>query len=287
MNKITDEDIQYFDENGFVILRAIIQPDELAEINRESLRLIDEILAGGKADAWCSRGPEGVPYYLRYLHSHPNTFSLRLLAHPCIADLLHRMVGVDFIPCFESLVFKLPQRGSSVPWHRDDQHFAKTQRIFNVDIYPDASTVDNGCVWIVPGSHMWSVEEAAAMIERGNEDFRLPNAVPAEMQPGDILLHHTRVLHGSQLNTSRQLRRVIYFDQRTIAWNEMYRWWRPEFIMQRCKLLQRAFYERSKAPYASDEEQFAYQVPLGMPVWDKLDEFDLRIEHEKYSYQGT
>jgi hypothetical protein len=286
MKKITDEDIQYFDENGYVILRGIIQPDELGEIKRESLRLIDEVLAGGPADSWCSRGPEGVPYYLRYLHSHPNTFSLRLLAHPFIADLLHRMVGPDFIPCFESLVFKLPGNGSSVPWHRDDQRFVKTLRIFNVDIYPDVSTVGNGCVWVVPGSHMWSIEEAAAMIERGRKNFDLPNAVPAEMEPGDVLLHHTKVLHGSQNNTSSQLRRVIYFDQRTIAWNEKYRWWHPEFITQRCKLLQRAFHERRKAPYPSDEEQLGYQVPPGMPVWDELDDFDPRIEHGKYSYRG-
>lgn len=286
MRKITDEDIQYFDENGFVILRAIIQPDELAEIKRESLRLIDEVLEGGPAGSWCSRGPEGVPYYLRYLHSHPNSFSLRLLAHPFIADLLNRMVGFDFIPCFESLVFKLPKNGSSVPWHRDDQHFAKTPRIFNVDIYPDASTVDNGCVWVVPGSHMWSVEEAVAMIEQGRKKFDLPNAVPAEMGPGDILLHHTKVLHGSRSNTSRQLRRVIYFDQRTIAWNEKHRRWRRGFIAQRCKLLQRAFNERGKAPYPSDEEQFKYQVPHGMPVWEEQDDFDLRIEHDKYPSQG-
>ena len=38
-----------------------------------------------------SRGPEGIPYYLTYLHSNPNNFSLRLLANPFIGDLLTRM----------------------------------------------------------------------------------------------------------------------------------------------------------------------------------------------------
>lgn len=286
MRKITDEEIQFFDENGYVIMRGIIQPDELAEIQRESQRLIDEVLSGGPADGWCHRGPEGIPYYLSYLHSHPNTFSLRLLAHPFIADLLYRVIGPDFIPCYESLVFKLPENGSSVPWHRDGNTIRETYRIFNVDIYPDDSTVDNGGVWVVPGSHKWSIEDAQAMIERGRKNFDLPNAVPAEMTPGDILLHHTKVLHGSQINTSRQLRRVIYFDQRTPAWNEKYHWWQPEFLTQRCKLFQRALHERRQNPYPSDEEQFAYHAPSGMPVWDASDNFDLRIEHRKYAYKA-
>ncbi len=293
MRKITDEEIQFFDENGYVIMRGIIQPDELAEIQREGKRLIDEVLSGGPADRWCNRGPEGIPYYLSYLHSHPNTFSLRLLAHPFIADLLYRVIGPDFIPCYESLVFKLPENGSSVPWHRDGNAIRETYRIFNVDIYPDYSTVDNGCVWVVPGSHLWSIEDAQAMIERGRKNFDsvprvfdLPNAVPAEMKPGDILLHHTKVLHGSQINTSRQLRRVIYFDQRTPAWNEKYHWWQPEFLTQRCKLFQRALHERRTNPYPSDEEQFEYQVPPGMPVWEASDTFDLRIEHRKYAFKA-
>ena len=286
MRKITDAEIQFFDENGYVILRKIIQPDELAEIRRESQRLIDEITSGGAADGSCNRGPEGIPYYLTYLHSHPNTFSLRLLAHPFIGDLLYRMVGPNFIPCYESLVFKLPENGSSVPWHRDGNTIRENLRIFNIDIYVDTSTVDNGCVWVIPGSHLWSIEAAQAVIDQGRKDFDLPNAIPAEVAPGDILLHHTKVLHGSQVNESDQLRRVIYFDQRTPAWNERYHWWQPEFLTQRCKLYQRALNERQKNPYPSDEEQFAYQVPSSMPVWDESDDFDLRIQHREYAFKG-
>ena len=84
-------EIQFFNENGYLILKGVIQSDELSVIQRESQRLIDEILAGGPADPWCNRGPEGIPYYLTYLHSHPNEFSLRLLGHPVIGDLLRRV----------------------------------------------------------------------------------------------------------------------------------------------------------------------------------------------------
>jgi phytanoyl-CoA hydroxylase len=64
MRLITDDEIAFFDENGYVICRNVLAADELANFQRESGRLIDEILSGGPADRLCNRGPEGIPYYL-------------------------------------------------------------------------------------------------------------------------------------------------------------------------------------------------------------------------------
>jgi hypothetical protein len=151
---ITDGEIDFFVQNGYVICKDVQHDEELQNFQTESSRLIDEILAGGPADEKCTRGTEGIPYYLIYLHWNPNDFSLRLLTHPFVSDLLGRMVGPDFISCYEALVFKLPGNESSVPWHRDGNPEEGNESIFNIDIYPDESTVDNSCVWVIPGSHM-------------------------------------------------------------------------------------------------------------------------------------
>jgi phytanoyl-CoA hydroxylase len=275
MRSITDEEIRFFDDNGYVICRGVLREDELENFRAESARLIDEILAGGPTDRWCGRGPEGIPYYLNYLHVHPNTFSVRLLAHPFIGDLLARMVGRDFIPCYESLVFKLPGHGSSVPWHRDGNSLTGSERIFNIDVYPDRSHVGNSCVWVVPGSHLWDQERAQAMVERGRRDFDLPEAAPAEMEPGDMLLHHVKVLHGSRENTSDELRRVVYFDNRAASWNEEYGWFAREVIEKRCLLYQYALHARRTNPYPSDDEVFEYVPPPGLPTWRPGEPVDL------------
>lgn len=280
MRKISDDEIRFFDENGYVICRQVLHADELALFQAESARLIAEIQAGGPADKMCMRGPEGIPYYLTYLHANPNNFSLRLLAHPFIGDLLTRMVGPDFIPCYESLVFKLPGNGSSVPWHRDGAAETESERVFNIDIYPDRSTIANSCVWVIPGSHLWERERAMEMVKRGRETFELPDAVPAEMEPGDVLLHHVKVLHGSTVNTSSELRRVVYFDNRAANWNDRYHWFSPEVIERRCRLYQYALNERKVNPYPSDDETFAYTPPEGLPVWNPGDPIDLHARRE-------
>jgi phytanoyl-CoA hydroxylase len=280
MRKITDDEIRFFDENGYVICRGVLHADELEHFRAESKRLIDEVLEGGPADKLCGKGPERIPYYLHYLHANPNTFSLRLLAHPFIGDLLTRMVGPDFIPCYESLVFKLPGNGSSVPWHRDGNAKIDDERVFNIDIYPDRSRVANACVWVIPGSHLWEAERAMEMVKRGRETFDLPGAVPAEMEPGDVLLHHVKVLHGSTINTSSDLRRVVYFDNRAVSWNEKYGWFDPEVLRKRCLLYQYALHERKTHPYPSDDETFYYTVPEGMPVWQPGEAVDLHAARE-------
>jgi phytanoyl-CoA hydroxylase len=275
MRKITDEEIAFFDENGYVICRGVLHAAELENFRAESARLIDEVLEGGPADQLCGRGPEGVPYYLNYLHANPNSFSLRLLGHPFIGDLLTRMVGPDFIPCWESLVFKLPGHGSSVPWHRDGNAETGSERIFNIDLYPDRSTVENSCVWVIPGSHLWECERAMEMVRRGREQFDLPGAVPAEMEPGDVLLHHVKVLHGSTQNHSDELRRVVYFDNRAVRWNERYGWFAPDLMERRCRLYQYALHQRKQNPYPGDDETFDYEPPPGMPRWQSGEPVDL------------
>ena len=119
-----------------------------------------------------------------------------------------------------------------------------------------ASTVENSCVWVVPGSHVWEQERAKEWVERGRKDFQLPGAVPAETEPGDVLLHHTKVLHGSTVNTSPELRRVVYFDNRAARWNDSYHWFDRSVIEKRCRLYQYALHERKIHPYPSDDESF-------------------------------
>lgn len=282
MRLISDEQIRFFDDQGYLICRGIIQGDELANAQRESQRLIDEILAHGPADKRCNRGPEGVPFYLEYLHAHPNDFSLRLLAHPFIVDALTRMVAPDWVPCYESLVFKLPGKGSSVPWHRDGNPASVEKRIFNVDIYLDKSHAANSCVWVIPGSQRWDEPAAKAMITRGREQFELPDAVPAEVEPGDILFHHTRVLHGSTINTHPSLRRVIYFDNRTVEWNETYRWFHPDVMKKRSSLRQYAAHLRKTRPYPGDGGTARYTPGPGLPVWQEGEPVDLLAERKPY-----
>jgi phytanoyl-CoA hydroxylase len=168
-------------------------------------------------------------------------------AHPPLLELVRDVKGAgQVLPGNDSMVVKMPGAGAAVPWHRDppgERALAEGRDAaldFTCDIYLDPSTVDNGCLWALPGSHRGGSAPADLL------DFSVPGAVPLEAQPGDVLLHCTGVLHGSPANTSSGLRRTFYLHYATPT-ELMDGWWSwsPEQVADRAALLGQAIAART------------------------------------------
>jgi ectoine hydroxylase-related dioxygenase (phytanoyl-CoA dioxygenase family) len=73
----------------------------------------------------------------------------------------------------------------------------------------DHSTPENGCVRLIPGSH---TQDTAALRERKDVENVLgaeiavevdeSQAVDMVLAPGDVEVHHPKIVHGSNANTS-------------------------------------------------------------------------------------
>ena len=101
-----------------------------------------------------------------------------------------------------------------VRWHQDPPFGAptwpNTHPIPNIDadIYLDHSTVDNGCVWAIPGYHLVGHVQFENFTDQ--ELFTQMGAVPIELGPGDVSFHCLLAPHGSRGNQSASLRRTFY-----------------------------------------------------------------------------
>ena len=91
----------------------------------------------------------------------------------------------------------------------------------------DDADVENGCMWMVPGSHRWG--DMAQYLKtnkhlqtlddfaRIGEDFTPPveaadqeiKAVACPVRRGQVHFHHSMTWHGSPMNTSDRPRRAI------------------------------------------------------------------------------
>jgi ectoine hydroxylase-related dioxygenase (phytanoyl-CoA dioxygenase family) len=172
-------------------------------------------------------------------------------------------MGPDLIPTWDAMVLKMPGEGIIVPWHRDaGTEFVGDRPIFNVDFYLDEASQDN-CVWIIPGSHKWDAQRAQQEIEHMNRNgFSTENAVPATMQPGDVLFHDILVLHGSPASTSQHVRKVVYYEFRTAHVEESKGPHVPAYIPLKQKVLLACLDKRAKVDYIPrDEEPFDYCPP--------------------------
>jgi ectoine hydroxylase-related dioxygenase (phytanoyl-CoA dioxygenase family) len=82
----------------------------------------------------------------------------------------------------------------------------------------DDSTVDNGCVCYVPGSHRWNLlpitglagdMQAIRGVLTDEQWERFSNPVPVQLKAGQCVFHHPLTVHGSFENRTANPRRAV------------------------------------------------------------------------------
>lgn len=284
---LTDEEKEFFLENGYVILRNILSHEERSRLCAEMSSLMDQSVKSDHSDEdFCfgkgHKSGEDILRRIDYVVDKGEACKI-LMAHPYILRSIEKIMGKDFIPTWDAAVFKIPSEGIVVPWHRDSRnHCAGKTPIFNVDFYLDDADEDT-CVWAIPKSQVWSEEKAKPYYR--TEDFTIEGAVPIPVKAGDVILHNINVLHGSPPNRSDKLRRVVYYEFRTASVETVNGPHRPDYIPLKQEQLLACIEKRKKAAYCSHEEPFVYDPPApfdavttvragGLPTY--------RFEHKKY-----
>src|SRR5579884_136309 len=269
---ISEEEKQFFLENGYLIVRGALEEEELRRVRAA----MDELTEYGRAtvrddpDYMYGTGHRsGRPVLRRIEYVVDKREACKvLLGNPFILRSTEMLMGKDLIPTWDAMVLKLPGEGIVVPWHRDAGTGCVGDRpIFNVDFYLDEADEDT-CVWVIPGSHLWSEERTREWLAAQSKEpasraeFALPEAVPALMQPGDVLFHNNLLVHGSPANDSEKLRRVIYYEFRPAHVEEALGPHVPAYIPLKQKELLACIARRKAADYLpQDEVPYAYEPP--------------------------
>ena len=124
------------------------------------------------------------------------------------------------------------------------------------------------------------------MRDLNTEDFSLSEAEPIYMQPGDVLFHEIRLLHGSRVNTSPNLRRIIYYEFRTASVELQNGPHTPEYIPIKQNVLRTCIEQRKQADYIpADETPFVYAPPPPFNCFEDLPAGGLatyRFDHQDY-----
>ena len=113
-------------------------------------------------------------------------------------------------------IFKQPRIGGEVLCHQDST-FLYTRPESTVGFWTalEDATIDNGCLWAVPGGHKGSlrklfIRENNKMIMKTLDDTDFEkNFVPLEVKEGTLVLLHGRLPHYSCVNKSNQSRHAF------------------------------------------------------------------------------
>jgi phytanoyl-CoA hydroxylase len=211
---VNDALIGQIREQGYGVLAGGLSADEVAELNAEALRLCRDVIGEPSSEA------DALRRYLCVHHPHKvSAVMRRALAHPKIVDVLTGVIGPN-VKAMQSMLFIKSEGKPGQAWHQDEFFIPTRDRSLTAAwIALDDATVDNGCLWVLPGSHARGViypdrehddERFDCTIEAYDFPYRDSDAVPVEVPAGAVVFFNGYLLHRSLPNTSaRGLRRAL------------------------------------------------------------------------------
>ena len=277
---LTDEQVHFFDEYGYLILRNWIPHELLVRLQDAGKNWIEQGLHASTDDpnyedyVFAQRSVGRVMFRVNYLHNKGQSAALELLGSPAVLAVAESLCGINLVPTYESMVFKQEGDGEAIIWHQDAVHPRK-HRIFNYDLYLDRSTKEGGALKVIPKSQHQKQDFCKIEQEYGWDH---PEAIVVEMEPGDVLLHDVMVGHGSERVEGKSLRRTIYYEFRSVE--EIFEDgpWDQDWIERRLRLIPVALKRYTQAfPHA---EQFYWNVQTQYrPSVGTNEEEELKIAH--------
>lgn len=215
---MTPEAVTSFSENGFALLGGALSPDEVAEINAEAVRLCRGDLGeiGAVDPSEFDDDGSDAAVLRRYLCIHyPHKMSevaLRALQNPRIVDALVAVIGPN-VKAMQSMLFIKSEGRPGQAWHQDEFFIPTRDRSLTaVWIALDDATIENGCLWVLPGSHRRGVlyparEQMDPRFDCTTEAYDFPytdeQSVPVEVPAGTAVVFNGYLLHRSLENSGR------------------------------------------------------------------------------------
>lgn len=201
-------------QDGFVVLRGALSREQIEGLRAEAAAICrgERGPVRGLAAGISGADDEVVRRYYCVHHPHKLSPLVRgALAHPALVHALGALVGPN-VKCMQSMLFVKGPGKPGQPWHQDE-HFIPTRdrSLCGVWMALDDATTENGCLWVLPGSHAQGVlypsrplddprfdgSPAAHGFPRGERE-----ALPLEVEAGGVVIFHGYLLHRSLPNTT-------------------------------------------------------------------------------------
>ncbi|HEX7812295.1 MAG TPA: phytanoyl-CoA dioxygenase family protein [Burkholderiales bacterium] len=139
-----------------------------------------------------------------------------LIRHPRILDTVEDILGPDLLVWGSSFFIKEPNDPAYVSWHQDSTYWGLSHPdIVTAWVALTESDVLNGAMRVIPGTHLRDQlphKDTFAkdnLLTRGQEvavQVSGDDAVDMLLHPGEMSLHHVRIVHGSEPNRAHYRR---------------------------------------------------------------------------------
>jgi len=201
--RLSDSQKEFFKTQGYLHgLPAVFTTAEIGTLNlglQELLRLLK---------------PGETSKEIREWHES-SRFLYDICMHDTILDFVEDLLGPNFYLWGSNFFIKSPRSLSTVGWHQDAYYWPlDPHESLTVWLAFDDSTVENGAMTVIPGSHSAGLlkhvrvreTDSVLMLECERGQFREDTAVPVTLRAGEVSIHDDKLVHGSPANPSNTRR---------------------------------------------------------------------------------
>ena len=219
---LTAEQLEQYRRSGFVNAGPLLDDQPVETLQREVLRVIDDRDNPAAAQPVLLRDLstiEGLAVW-QIINIWEASPAFRALAsHPHLLEMAAQLSGAKQLRIWhDQIIYKPKAAGGVLLWHQDsplwDLLQPKDEQV-TAWVALDDAEADNGCMYMVPGSHRWGDKLEALNVLR--EQHPLPerfeghdlHVIMCPVKKGQVHFHHPLTWHGSGTNYSSRPRRAI------------------------------------------------------------------------------
>ncbi|MBO9610673.1 MAG: phytanoyl-CoA dioxygenase family protein [Paenibacillaceae bacterium] len=207
LQPFSEEQIEFFKEQGYLLLKKGCSVQLADAFNGH----VYDIRKQSPMPEWAAC-EESKKYASRLFNPHVNdSFSRQIMKLPVIRGGLAQLMGKEAV-CVQSMYF-YKEPGSPGQASHQDYYYIKNDPMTMIAAWTameDLVDEENGCLWVIPGSHklgllphgaVKNLEEHEHWTDE-TEGVDTSKQMPVIMEKGDILFFSELLIHSSNKNRS-------------------------------------------------------------------------------------
>lgn len=218
---VTAEQVRFFEKNGYLAGIDLLDNFQIEALRSDLAELMSFEMTGDPRFYEYNRNestdPSRVLFHVLGAWRVSEAFH-DLVFLPRLAAMFAQLLGGRPRFWHDQLFVKPANDGAVVAWHQDYSYWTRTVPNTHITCWIglDDSTVENGCVHYVPGSHRWPLlprgglsDDMESIFEHLSDEQKAAfKPVAVELKAGQASFHHSMMVHGSFENRSPRPRRA-------------------------------------------------------------------------------
>ena len=224
--ELTPEQISAYQENGFVVIENFLTPEELEHWRTAVTEALEE-RNGQKMPGKAVKVGEddGINKDADYFNNvfdqllnlwQTNDKVKELMLDERIGKMAADLAGVDGIRIWHDQALIKRPWANPTSWHLDTPFWSfSDRRALSIWVALDDATLENGCLFFIPGSYHKTTFENPGIGKNMGEifdfypQFRHSKSVAAPMKAGSCSFHNGLTIHGAHANMTPGFRRAM------------------------------------------------------------------------------